>query len=76
MGNKSVRMPLSVARKNFIDDITKLISESGLPPFVIEGVLKDLYSQICSLARKQLEKDAKSYQEALEAAACTSVSLK
>lgn len=76
MGNKNVKMPLSVARNNFISDITKLISESGLPPFIIEGVLKDFYTQVSSLSRKQLERDIKSYQEALEAASCTSIPLK
>lgn len=68
--------PMSVARNDFINDLTDLINKCMLPPFVIEEVLKDTYNQISLISKRQLENDMKSYQEALEKAAGKSVPVK
>lgn len=57
--------PLSVAYDEFKRNLTILINESMLPPFVIENVLKDFYSTLCTLSKKQLESDTIKYQEEL-----------
>lgn len=67
MGNM-VMKPMSVARSEFIQYLTKLINESTLPLFVIESVLKDMYSDVRSLSQRQLEIDLKNYREALSQA--------
>ena len=67
MRNK-VMKPMSVARSEFIQSLTKLINESTLPLFVIESVLKDIHSDVRSLSQRQLEIDLKNYHEALSQA--------
>ena len=67
MRNK-VMKPMSVARSEFIQSLTNLINESTLPLFVIESILKDMYSDVRSLSQRQLEIDLKNYREALSQA--------
>lgn len=67
MRNK-VAKPMSVARSEFIQSLTNLINESTLPLFVIESVLKDMYSDVRSLSQRQLEIDLKNYRESLSQA--------
>lgn len=67
MRNK-VMKPMSVARSEFIQSLTKLINESTLPLFVIESILKDMHSDVRSLSQRQLEIDLKNYREALSQA--------
>lgn len=67
MRNK-VMKPMSVARSEFIQSLTKLINESTLPLFVIESILKDMHSDVRSLSQRQLEIDLKNYREALSRA--------
>lgn len=67
MRNK-VMKPMSVARSEFIQSLTNMINESTLPLFVIESILKDMYSDVRSLSQRQLEIDLKNYREALSQA--------
>ena len=67
MKNK-VMKPMSVARSEFIQSLTNLINENTLPLFVIESILKDMYSDVRSLSQRQLEIDLKNYREALSQA--------
>lgn len=61
--------PISVARNEFINNLTDLINNSMLPPFVIEDVLKDTYNKILLVAKQQLEEDTKRYNESVARAA-------
>lgn len=56
---------MSILRNDFIKAITDLINNSMLPPFVIEPILKDIYSEICLVTKQQLENDIKYYSEQL-----------
>ncbi len=67
MRNK-VMKPMSVARSEFIQSVSKLLNETSLPFFVIEDVLKEFYNDIHILSQKQLEIDRKNYLEALSQA--------
>lgn len=58
--------PMSVARAEFIDGLTKLIRNCGLPPFVIEPILRDASKDISILSKQQLEIETKQYKEMLE----------
>lgn len=75
MSNESILKPMSVARNEFINDLTDLINNCMLPPFIIEDVLKDIYSKVSTISAKQLEADMKKYQEALEANAQKNISV-
>lgn len=66
MEKEPLLKPMSVARRDFISEITDVINNSMLPPFVIEDVLKDVYNKICILSRQQLEEDEKRYAESIK----------
>lgn len=66
MDTEPVLKPMSVARDDFIRDLTELINTSLLPPFVIEDVLKDTHIKISYIAKAQLERDTTQYQEAIK----------
>ena len=61
MSQEKLLKPMSVARDEFITDLTDLINNSMLPPFIIEDVLKDTYSKICIISKRQLEQDRRKY---------------
>lgn len=48
------------------ENIVKLINESGLPPFLLEPILKDLYNQINILKQQELEQSKKQYEDSLK----------
>lgn len=61
-----IMKPMSVLRAEFINSLTDLINNSKLPPFVVEAVLKDMYTDIKIVSQRQLESDYKKYQEMIE----------
>lgn len=61
-----IQKPLSVLRAEFIGSLTELINNSALPPFIIEPILKDMYSDVRLLSQKQFEAESKRYKEQLE----------
>lgn len=48
------------------ENLTKVINESGLPPFLLELIIRDIYNQISFLKQKELEKSKKDYEESLK----------
>lgn len=68
MNGDQIMKPMSVARHEFIKNLTELINTCMLPPFVIEDILKDTYNKICILSKQQLENDTRSYNESIKKA--------
>ena len=65
MKGDQIMKPMSIARNEFISNLTELINKSMLPPFVIEDVLKDTYNKILLVSKQQLEEDTKRYNESI-----------
>lgn len=65
MSKEPILKPMSVARRDFVSDLTDLINNSMLPPFLIEDILRDVCNKINVLSRQQLEEDERRYAEAL-----------
>lgn len=63
MNENKVNKPITVIREEFTLNLANLINNSALPPFVIEDILKGVYLEIKSVARKQYEIDLKRYNE-------------
>lgn len=61
----NIQKPITVARNDFINGMTTLINESGLPPFIIEPILKDMLHDVKLMAQRQLENDTNEYQQRL-----------
>ena len=68
--------PFTVAREDFTVDITRTITESGLPPSVMADIFEDILVELKKAARIQLEKDRKAYEEAIEKEMSEEVELK
>lgn len=62
-----IQKPITVARAEFISNITSLINNSGLPPFIIEPILKDMLYDVRIMAQRQLEQDTNQYREMVAA---------
>lgn len=56
--------PISVARVDFINSLTQLITNSGLPPYVLKPIFEDMTNDIRLLEKQQYEKDLQAYQNA------------
>ena len=61
-----VRKPLSVAKEEFVNTLTDMINNSALPRFIIESILKDMYTDMKVIARKEYEIDKRRYEDALK----------
>lgn len=69
--NTKPQKPMTVAKEDFANNLTDLINNSGLPAFVIESVMKDMYFEVRDVAQKQYRQDNEQYQSALNAFANT-----
>lgn len=47
------------------EELTKIINKSGLPPFLIEPIVRDIYNQVIFLKQQELEKSKNNYEESL-----------
>lgn len=60
-----IQKPITVVREEFITSLTDMINNSCLPPFILEPIFKDMYSDIHKMARKQYELDLEKYNKAV-----------
>lgn len=58
--------PANILVEETKEELVKVINESGLPPFLVEPILKDIYNQVTVLKQKELEESKKSYEEELK----------
>lgn len=58
--------PASVAIKEFSEDLESCVNNSGLPPIVLEMVMRGYYLQIKELADRQTRTEEESYRKDLE----------
>lgn len=59
MGQK----PISIVINDFKQDLMNYISNAGLPPAIIEPIVKDIYQQIVEISKQELERDMVEYQK-------------
>lgn len=57
--------PANLIMEETKENIVKIINESGLPPFLVEPIIKDLYNQISILKQQELEKSKQEYENSL-----------
>lgn len=58
--------PASVAIKEFSEDLESCVNNSGLPPIVLEMVMRGYYLQLKELADRQTRTEEESYRKDLE----------
>lgn len=54
--------PASVAIRDFSEKMEECINESGLPPIIVEMVLRGYYIQIKEMAKKQTEQEEAAFK--------------
>lgn len=60
--------PISIIINDFKQDLMNYISNAGLPPAVIEPIVKDIYQQIVEISKQELERDMVEYQKSQQEA--------
>ena len=58
--------PANLIMEKTKENIAKVVNESGLPPFLLEPILKDLYNQVSILKQQELEKSRQEYENSLK----------
>lgn len=62
---EKIEKPIMVIRQEFIDTIYDDINNCGLPLFIIEPILKDVYLEVRSMSQKQYEVEKADYENKL-----------
>ena len=57
-----MKKPITILYEEFKQDLINLVNNSGLPPFVVEPVIKEVYLEVKQSAKQQYEKDIQEYQ--------------
>ena len=58
-----MNQPASVAIRDFSEKMEECINESGLPPIVVEMVMRGYYLQIREMAEKQTIQEEEEYRK-------------
>lgn len=56
--------PISIMIDDFKQSLMNCVSSAGLPPAIIEPIVKDIYQQIIEISKQELERDVIEYQKA------------
>lgn len=62
----TVTKPILVARKEFADNLIKLINDSGLPLVVIQPIMDDVAENVRNTLTQQYLNEKATYEKALE----------
>lgn len=57
--------PITVLISETRGKMINTVNDSGLPLFILDSILKDLYGEIHALSIQQEERDRKEYEQAL-----------
>lgn len=58
--------PITIARREFIETMSKVIAESGLPFSMLCDIFRDAAMQMQQLDNEQYERDKKIYEESIK----------
>lgn len=64
--NNSIVKPTSLAAYDFEAVLASVINNCGLPPFIIEYILKNVYLEVKAASQKQYEREREQYERELE----------
>lgn len=59
--------PMSIVRKEFMDNLSKLVNESGLSPYILEPIVAELLNAIHINMETQYQQESAQYEESLKA---------
>lgn len=56
--------PILVARQDFVKELFALINGSGLPPFLVEYILRDVLAEVGRAVQEEFHKQEHSFTQA------------
>ena len=65
MDEKEIMKPAILLKEDFTKNLIELCNNSGLPLFVVEYILKDVYMEVKAVVKKQYESDLAKYKSDL-----------
>ena len=66
MDKQTIPMPTSMRINILKNGLATLINTSNLPLYIVEPILKDLYTEVHGLAEEQARKETEEYNKAVE----------
>lgn len=66
INENKISKPITVAREEFKQDILNLCENSGLPPFIVEDILKFFVEQVHIASIEQYKKDKEEYEKSIK----------
>lgn len=64
--DRKVKIPFSVLRRIFINELNELINNCGLEPYMIESILKDAYERMAVMTEQQYKRELAIYQQSIK----------
>lgn len=58
--------PITLVREDLIQNISNVINESKLPPFVVEPILQNILLEVRTAMQRQYEVEKDAYAKALQ----------
>jgi hypothetical protein len=58
--------PVSIKVQELKEELVDLINDSGLPAFIVEPIVKDIYEQIIQAKNQEYTKDKENYENSLK----------
>lgn len=58
--------PITLIIDQTKNNLTKILNEAGLPPFILETILKDLYLETNNISKQIAERDKAEYEKSLQ----------
>lgn len=58
--------PITISIEEFKQQISDIINNSGLHPFILDSILKDVSNEIHLLYQNQVLRDKQTYEESLK----------
>ena len=58
--------PITISIEEFKKQLSDVINNSGLHPFILDSILKDFYNEIHVLYQNQVLRDKQTYEESLK----------
>lgn len=58
--------PITISIEEFKQQISDVINNSGLHPFILDSILRDISNEIHMLYQNQIARDRKNYEESIK----------
>lgn len=58
--------PLTMIIKETQNNVVNTLNESGLPPIILDFILRDIYMEVHGIAERQTAEDAEKYEKSLK----------